>query len=777
MSSLAPDSIPQEHGELISTVDIHDVPSRESSFLSMSQDELSHPLMSSDELITRNLDMSEVPGGPNDDIALPLTLSSFHAPNNPAMSSLTVDSMEMPSNTCNVPQLSALALNEPVLPLAEEVGLPEDTKYTSDEHLLQLFPLKGTVVVSSDGHHLESVQDEGLSSERNEMRSTGIGNQLVTVQAAVDKIKHDLFSAAEAKGKENMVISNKNAPKIGQYEDNILPYATNSEFVLHEGSSMAALMGSMLELGHEHMPSTTEQNHESLSSRSNSMPLLVSATESQSQEDIPQTPYQNQESLSSGGESMPSSKAAEDSQPQQNMPSTTEQNQELPKGSQPQENMPSTTEQNQELPKSSQPQAYMPSTTKQNQELPKDSQPQENKQSIPEQNQESLSSGGESMPSSKAATDSQPQENMPSTTKQNQELPKDSQPQENMQSIPKQNQKSLSSRGDSMSSSKSATESQRQEDYVPTTSYPIIELDSVNETIITIPLLTFDEYTQQRKQTIKSLLQKVKQEYYNVLNALLTQPPYNYTEKTARKFADGLLDPRSNFSCNHLTGSRLDTRLTEYRKRWQQTVDEQLLMLRFPLNNVSIVTECPSTQDELHGESKVKERTLSLDEDDISRRQQNEEFVRMYGGNVRVCHERIDNEDKLFHSIRTYLRKDCSDTCLATIVFNGHGSQKGLCVDSGIDIPLTEIIKNVQLSMEAIESRIGTIQMPCAVDIVFAQCFGHRHGIPENSSNLINVISLASSTKPETYQNIVSSKQSIHFDLESYAERRKRLQL
>ena len=352
----------------------------------------------------------------------------------------------------------------------------------------------------------------------------------------------------------------------------------------------------------------------------------------------------------------------------------------------------------------------------------------ENMPSATEQNQESLSSGDGSMPSFISATESQPQEDMPSTTKQN--------------------QVSLSSKSDSRSSLVSGIES------CPPGDYPYVYQT------IKIPLLTFDEYKQRRKQWVESLLLELKGKYFDELHALLLQPPYNYSETIARKFAKDLLDPKSNFSCNPPTGSQFDERLNEYRTRWQRTVEEQLLMLRFPLHEVSVANE----------------RTLSLDEDDKSREQQNKEFVKMYGGNMRVCHKRIDSKNDLDYCIQSYLRKDCSSTCLATIIFNGHGTPNGLCVHSGADIPLGDVMKSVQLSMDAVESRIGTIQMPRAVDIVFAQCFGHMHEYTENPFALINVISLASNQRPFTYHNIVSPEQSVHYDLESYADRRRRLQ-
>ena len=288
---------------------------------------------------------------------------------------------------------------------------------------------------------------------------------------------------------------------------------------------------------------------------------------------------------------------------------------------------------------------------------------------------------------------------------------------------------------------------------------PFTEIESVYETE---PIsLTFDDYKQQRKQWIHFLWLELKQAYIDDLYALLSKPPYDYSETIAEKFAEDLLDRdwEGSISRNPPTGSECDgTDLTEHRKGFQRTVVEQLLLLRFPLNEVS--------NDQTH--------ILSLDEDDKSREQQNRGFVTMYRGSPRVCHKRIDNRDELFYCIRSYLHEDCNSTCLATIVINGHGSKRGLRVNSDDnDIPLTDIIDSVQDSMDAIRTRVGSIQFPRAVDIIFAQCYGHMHGYTENPRELINVVSLTSSQRPIT---IISGTQSFHYDLKSYGERRKMLQ-
>ena len=186
-------------------------------------------------------------------------------------------------------------------------------------------------------------------------------------------------------------------------------------------------------------------------------------------------------------------------------------------------------------------------------------------------------------------------------------------------------------------------------------------------------------------------------------------------------------------------------------------------MLRFPLHNVT----------------KTKgNRRLPLEDDDKHREQQNKDFVEMYGGNPKVCHKRIDNRDDLFVCINDHLHHDCSSTCLATIVFNGHGSEvdKALCVHSGGNVKLIDIIHCVHLSMHPIRHGIGAIQMPRAVDIVFAQCFGHMHGYRENPQNVINVIPLTSNEHPVTFQFVKSTEQCPHFDMQQFAQEREQRQ-
>ena len=298
---------------------------------------------------------------------------------------------------------------------------------------------------------------------------------------------------------------------------------------------------------------------------------------------------------------------------------------------------------------------------------------------------------------------------------------------------------------------------------------PITEMDSIAE-IVVIPLLKFDEYEQHRRQLIEDLWLELKEEYIEKLFALLTQPTYDYHETVAKELAEDLLDPDIIFYLNPVESengpvesengnhnpedSENDEKeLIEYRKKWQQTLKEQLLMLRFPLDN----------------------KPHPRNEDDISRKQQNETFVRRYGGTPTVCHQCINNRDELFECIKSYLQQDCSTTCLATIVFNGHGSPNGLNVFTGCPIPLDDIVKLVDDSLNTINK---SIKMPLAVDIVFAQCFGYLHSYKENPGDLINVITLTKKERRTTMSSTrISSQQNRHYHLESYAERRNRLGL
>ena len=194
-----------------------------------------------------------------------------------------------------------------------------------------------------------------------------------------------------------------------------------------------------------------------------------------------------------------------------------------------------------------------------------------------------------------------------------------------------------------------------------------------------------------------------------------------------------------------------DVKLSEHRRKWRQTREEQLLMLRIPLAGCY----------------------TDLDSDDKGRKQQNEGFVEKYGGNPTVHHQRIDESAQLFECIKSYLQFDCRKTCLATIVFNGHGSKGGLLIHNGACIPLDDIVNFVNYSLDAIE---GIPLMPRAVDIVFAQTYGHMHSYRENPGDRINVISLTSDVKTATmtlHKKGSSSIESTHPELELYAQRRR----
>ena len=278
--------------------------------------------------------------------------------------------------------------------------------------------------------------------------------------------------------------------------------------------------------------------------------------------------------------------------------------------------------------------------------------------------------------------------------------------------------------------------------------------------------MTLGEYEQRKKQRLEDIMSKKKRDYFVMFRKKLMAEPHNYGIKVATDFAKDLLDPESNISynidpLNEEEDMDFDqSELGRLRQQWLATVDEQLLLLRFPV---------PPSMQSVH--ARVR---LELEQDDISRQMQNETFVQLYSADTVAHHQRIEHLDEFTHHLNYFLHTTCRETNLATIIFNGHGSSHGLSIHRSRSVPLNHIVAMIQASVDNIQRN------PRAIDIVFAQCFGHEHSHTEDPLSRVNVISLTFSRKRKTTQNVKCDgtgtvTESCNYDMEDYASKRRRV--
>ena len=221
--------------------------------------------------------------------------------------------------------------------------------------------------------------------------------------------------------------------------------------------------------------------------------------------------------------------------------------------------------------------------------------------------------------------------------------------------------------------------------------------------------LSLDEHQRLKDQRIQRFKRNTKQHYFDEISEYYSNPtgPYKYHSKLAKKCADEWLDPDYMISWDDGSDDEENAEFTagglqleQLRKQWLATKNEQILMLRFPLPAHMV----PHTQ-----------VPLTLDQDDKALHLQNEEFLKQYDSKTRltVYHDRIEQLNLLHHHINQFLSQQCSNTSLATIVFNGHGSctqtannsrNLTLSIHRSGNVPCEEIINIVQASLDRIRN-------------------------------------------------------------------------
>ena len=185
----------------------------------------------------------------------------------------------------------------------------------------------------------------------------------------------------------------------------------------------------------------------------------------------------------------------------------------------------------------------------------------------------------------------------------------------------------------------------------------------------------------------------------------------------------------------------------------RKSAEERLLMLSFPL----------------------KDKFAS---DNLSRKMQNEAFIIQYGITYDRCSQKsITCFNDLSDSLEEFLDRDCIDTELATVVFNGHGNKNGLLFENSGSVPLDQILAKVQ---EIIENIHIERKNPKHVIIVFAQSYSHLHSYSRASGTIastpLDVVSLTSARRPWslviTRRDRIDTSQPIrseHAELMEYA--------
>ena len=133
--------------------------------------------------------------------------------------------------------------------------------------------------------------------------------------------------------------------------------------------------------------------------------------------------------------------------------------------------------------------------------------------------------------------------------------------------------------------------------------------------------------------------------------------------------------------------------------------------------------------------------------------------------------------EELQEDMNNYFHKYGKWAVQVVVVFNGHGSSKGLSLASHSDnnknetVCLDNFIDDLQNLVD--KHRSDVLKFPHDIQIIFAQC--HAHHFTDLEREDINIVKFTSETKKRTQCSLSVDKltkdvtDSVHFDMENYA--------
>ena len=128
--------------------------------------------------------------------------------------------------------------------------------------------------------------------------------------------------------------------------------------------------------------------------------------------------------------------------------------------------------------------------------------------------------------------------------------------------------------------------------------------------------------------------------------------------------------------------------------------------------------------------------------------------------------------------IHPFLHDTCQNALLIQIVYNGHGSEEGLCVHEDKHVKLDYIIEDVTQCFKSIPHDM----LPIQIDIIFPQCHGDRYTGAKSAGERMVVDPDIPPEKPTdktiTVTHLVKCKftwsiRGYHLHLQDYADKRK----
>jgi len=234
--------------------------------------------------------------------------------------------------------------------------------------------------------------------------------------------------------------------------------------------------------------------------------------------------------------------------------------------------------------------------------------------------------------------------------------------------------------------------------------------------------MTPGQFFQEEEHYVQGVRKEVGEHYVQKAKALLIDRPFCFREETALKVARGVVINGEILRSNADAESDDDDDETEQINAIGQEYSRS--------NQIALVCiEAPSDKG-----------GKPLEVDEKTRDMQFEKILNLHPmlkekrRKISTGPKKVYNYEAMKDAIEGFIAMEGTSAYVATVMFNGHGSEKGLIFQensAGEEIPMDVFLEDVRKAIDKYRSP-ENFMLPKKVEVIFTQCFGHEHTNPNN---------------------------------------------
>ena len=231
---------------------------------------------------------------------------------------------------------------------------------------------------------------------------------------------------------------------------------------------------------------------------------------------------------------------------------------------------------------------------------------------------------------------------------------------------------------------------------------------------ITARDMTLAEFVQNQERHVQDMMDRLGRMHVQRAESLLKQRPFCFQPSTATKVAEGVV------LNGEILMSNAEDSDDEDEANWINDIGSEYAQI---LRVAVLLIQAP-----------VEEDTRPLEIDTESRDMQYKNFVKIHPElnqeNPQIHKEPtkiVHNYKEMQTEILDFIMKYGSRAVIASVIFNGHGTENGLRFhkhEDGDEVPLDTVIEDLK---NVVKANRSALELPDTVELIFSQCFAHLH--------------------------------------------------